>query len=294
MNRRITVLGTGRMGAALALGFLAQGHTVTVWNRTASKAKPLEAKGARVATSVEDAILEAEIVVGNVSDYPTSAALTAPSAVTKALREKLFVQLATGTPRQAKEAAAWAGEHQIRYLDGAIMATPNFIGQPGCTILYSGAKELFDANQPVFAALGGNAVYVGPEIGHANALDAAVLMVLWGSLFGTWHAAAICEAEGFPLNTFASTLGATLPVLEGAMKDSVERIAERRFAADAATMASLETCHASVRLIREITTEHGIHPGLVTALETIFARSSAAGRGAEDLAAVYREMRSPA
>lgn len=291
MKQRITVLGTGRMGSALAIGFVADGHVVTVWNRTASKARPLEAKGIRVADSVEEAISEAELVVGNVSDYPSTAALLAPVEVGRALRGKLFVQLATGTPRQAKEAAAWAREREIGYLDGAIMATPNFIGEAGCTVLYSGSGSLFEANRPVFAALGGNAVHVGADIGHANALDAAILVVLWGSLFGVWQAAALCEAEGLPLDTFASTLGATMPVIDNAFKDSVERIAKRRFVADATTMASVDTCHASARLIHEISKEHGIHLGLSNALETIFRRASDSGRGADDMASVYQAMR---
>jgi 3-hydroxyisobutyrate dehydrogenase-like beta-hydroxyacid dehydrogenase len=291
MKRRIAVIGTGRMGSALAAVFVGQGHTVSVWNRTASKAKALETKGVRVAASVEDAIAAAEIVIGNVSDYPTNASLLTPPAVTQALREKVFVQLATGTPRQAREAASWALEHQIRYLDGAIMAGPNFIGQSGCTILYAGEKELFESQRSLFAALGGHPLYVGPDVGHANTLAAALLIVLWGSLFGTWHAAAICEAEAFPLDAFASSLSATMPVIEGVLKDSVRRIAERRFAADAATTSSLAPCRASAMRIHEISQEHGIHLGLTEALETIFKRGSDAGRGADDLASGYQGMR---
>ena len=290
MNKRITVLGTGRMGAVLALAFQAGGHAVTVWNRTAARAAPLAANGIRVATTVEDAIAEAEIVVGNLFDYPATSAVLPPSA-TKALRGRLFVQLATGTPRQAKEMAAWARANDIPYLDGAIMATPDFIGQAGCTILYSGPKELFEPNAPVFAALGGNALHVGTDIGHASALDAAILVVLWGSLFGAWHAAAICEAEGFPLPALASALSATMPVFDGSLKDSITRIAERRFAADATTAATTDTCLASVRLIQQISKEHGIHLGLSGALEAIFSRAAVAGRGSDDVATVYQEMR---
>lgn len=291
MNRRITVLGTGRMGSALALGFRAKDHSVTVWNRTSAKAEPLQAHGCRLARSLEDAIVDADVVVGNVSDYATTAALFLSPPVRGALRDRLFVQLATGTPRQAREAAAWAAEHEVPYLDGAIVATPDFIGQAGCTILYSGARPLFDVHQPIFAALGGNALYVGDDIGHANALDAAILIVLWGFLFGAWQAAAICEAERFPLDVLASTLAATMPVLDGALQDSVQRIAGRRFAADASTMASVETCYASARLIHEISKEHGLHLGLTNALETIFARAHAAGRGADDLASVFQSLR---
>jgi 3-hydroxyisobutyrate dehydrogenase-like beta-hydroxyacid dehydrogenase len=291
MNQRITVLGTGRMGSVLALALLAKGYTVTVWNRTASKAEALAAKGVRVAASVEAAVAAADVVIGNVTDYVVSDTLTRPAPVTKALRGKLFVQLATGTPRQAKETAAWAREHGVPYLDGAIMATPDFIATPGCTIIYSGEKELYDRHAEIFAALGGNALHVGNEIGHANALDAAILIVLWGAELGVWHGAAICEAEGFPLDAFASGLGATMPVFDGALKDAIARIATRRFAADATTAASVDICHASARLIDDISKEHGIHRGLTSVLDTIFRRAHDAGHGADDLASAYQSMR---
>src|SRR5687767_11675296 len=103
MKQRITVLGTGRMGSALALALHAKGYAVTVWNRTGSKALALAAKGVRVATSVEDAVSAADVVIGNVSDYGVSDTLTRPASVTKALQGKVFVQLATGTPRQARD-----------------------------------------------------------------------------------------------------------------------------------------------------------------------------------------------
>lgn len=291
MNQHITVLGTGRMGSVLALALLAKGFTVTVWNRTASKAEALAAKGLRVATSVEAAVAAADVVIGNVSDYVVSDTLTRPATVTKALRGKLFVQLATGTPRQAREGAAWAREHGVHYLDGAIMATPDFIATPGCTIVYSGAKDLYDRHAEIFAALGGNALHVGNEIGHANALDAAILIVLWGAQLGAWHGAAICEAEAFPLDAFASSLGATMPVFDGALKDAIMRIATRRFAADATTAASVDICGASARLIDDISKEHGIHRGLTSALDTIFRRAHDRGHGADDLASAYQSMR---
>ena len=41
------------------------------------------------------------------------------------------------------------------------MATPNFIGEPECTILYSGEGDAFEKYKPVFLALGGKAVYLG-------------------------------------------------------------------------------------------------------------------------------------
>ncbi len=45
-DSRVSVLGLGLMGSALAEALLNAGHKVTVWNRTPTKAKPLTTKGA--------------------------------------------------------------------------------------------------------------------------------------------------------------------------------------------------------------------------------------------------------
>lgn len=288
-TRHIAVLGAGRMGSALALAFLAGGHAVTVWNRTPSKARSLESRGATVAGSVADAVARAEVVVGNLSDYAVTTELLASPPVAEGLRDKLLVQLATGSPKQARDLAKWAGEHGIRYLDGAIMATPGFIGQPDCTLIYSGDSRQFEAEKATLSALGGHTTHVGEDIGHANALDAAILVVLWGSLFGTWHAAALCDAEGFPLAALGASLSAVMPVLGESIRDSVARIAERRFAGDEQTAATVATCHASVRLIHEISREHRLHLGLPDALERVFQRLGE--RGEDDVAAVYEAVR---
>lgn len=46
MGRRLSVIGLGRMGAALASALLANINRVTVWNRTPEKAEALVGKGA--------------------------------------------------------------------------------------------------------------------------------------------------------------------------------------------------------------------------------------------------------
>ncbi len=67
MKPGISILGTGRMGSALARAFLEQGYSTQVWNRTGSKAEPLAALGARVAPPVQEAVVAGEIVVVNLT-----------------------------------------------------------------------------------------------------------------------------------------------------------------------------------------------------------------------------------
>ncbi len=62
---RVTVVGTGKMGGAMARRLDSAGLDVTVWDRTRSKADALEV--GRVADSPADAVRGAEIVISMVT-----------------------------------------------------------------------------------------------------------------------------------------------------------------------------------------------------------------------------------
>ena len=55
MSQRVSVIGLGRMGSALATSLLEDHYKVTVWNRTAAKAEPVVQAGATLVASVNEA-----------------------------------------------------------------------------------------------------------------------------------------------------------------------------------------------------------------------------------------------
>jgi 3-hydroxyisobutyrate dehydrogenase-like beta-hydroxyacid dehydrogenase len=291
MKPSITILGTGRMGSALARAFLKQGYTTTVWNRTRSKSEPLAQLGAQIAPSVLDAVAPAEVIVVNVTDYVTCDRLLRPNDVTKALRGKLVVQLTSGSPRLAREMATWASSHDILYLDGAIMATPDLIGGSECTILYSGAAELFEKYKSAFLALGGNAIHVGSDVGHASALDSALLVVMWGALFGAVQGAAVCQAEQLPLQSYLGYLKPILPQVDGWVTDTVQRIADGRLASDEATLASVDVHYVALRALLDLCRERGIHRAVPDAFDQLFQAAINAGHAKDDFAVLSKFMR---
>jgi 3-hydroxyisobutyrate dehydrogenase-like beta-hydroxyacid dehydrogenase len=288
---RIAILGTGRMGSALARAFLKQGYATSVWNRTKSKCEPLGQLGAQIAPSVLDAIAAAEVIIVNVKDYVTSDRLLCPDDVTKALRGKLVVQLASGSPKLARETANWARRHDISYLDGAIMATPNLIGAPECTILYSGPVELFEKYKPILLALGGNAIHVGSDVGHASALDSALLVVMWGALFGAVHGAAICQAEKLPLDAYLGYLKPLLPQVDEWVTETVQRIADDRLASDEATLASVDVHYVALQALLELCRERGIYRAVPDAFGQLFQAAVNAGHAQDDFAILSKFMR---
>ncbi|MCX8567576.1 MULTISPECIES: NAD(P)-binding domain-containing protein [Hyphomicrobiales] len=286
MKRSIAVVGTGRMGSALARALLAEGHRTTVWNRTRDKAEPLAALGAVIAPSVLDAVSAAEIVIVNVSDYAATADILRDVAVASAIRGKLIVELTSGTPHGAREVADWCARHGASYLDGAIMATPDFIGTDAATILISGQSQAFQENDAVFRALGGNVQHVGQDPGRANALDSALLALMWGALFGALNAIAVCQAEEIELGELGSQWTATAPVVEGLVTDLIKRTNAGRFASDEETLSSIAIHHSSFQHLLGLMDARGIDRSVVDGYGFIFQRAIAAGQVHGDFAAL--------
>jgi 3-hydroxyisobutyrate dehydrogenase-like beta-hydroxyacid dehydrogenase len=278
------------MASGLARAFLKQGYDTSVWNRTKSKCEPLGLLGARMAPSVLDAVAAAEIVVVNLKDYAAGDHLLRPEDVTKALRGKLVVQLTSGSPGQAREAADWARSHEIQYLDGAIMATPNLIGTSECTILYSGPAELFEKYKPAFLALGGAPIHVGSDVGHASALDSALLIVMWGALFGGLHGAAICQAERLSLDAYLGYLKPLLPQVDGWVTETVQRIADDRLASDEATLASVDVHYVALRALLDLCKDRRIHRAVPGAFGQLFQAAVDGGHAQDDFAILSKFM----
>ncbi len=291
MKSKISVLGAGRMGSALVQAFLAQGHEVVVWNRTASRCAPLVALGARAAGTVEEAAAEAAMVVANVNDYASSEAILYPDRVVRALRGKTLIQLTSGSARRARQMAAWAKAHEIPYLDGAILVTPHLIGKPDGAVLYSGPNDLFERCKPALLALGGNAIYLGEEPGSASALDSALLAFFWGPLFSALLGAAVCEAEKFPLQGYIDSLRWFTPVLGKILTNMLDRVRDRRFAGDEDVAATVETCHAGVRHLLELCEEHGIDRRIPQVFDGIFQEAVAAGHAKDAVASLMPLLR---
>lgn len=84
----VAVLGLGLLGRGFAERMIALGHTVHVWNRTASRCAPLVELGARAAATPADAVRDADYV------HLVLAADAAVDAVT----EQLLPGLSEGTP----------------------------------------------------------------------------------------------------------------------------------------------------------------------------------------------------
>ena len=104
---RISVLGMGRMGRALAGRLLDGGHDVTIWNRTPGRAPELVGRGATEAGSAPEAAARAEIVVTILANDDAVRAVTGPDGgIRGALADDaLYVDASTVSPELSSELA---------------------------------------------------------------------------------------------------------------------------------------------------------------------------------------------
>ncbi|WP_344947943.1 NAD(P)-dependent oxidoreductase [Actinomadura miaoliensis] len=198
-HERISILGLGAMGRALAGALLAAGREVTVWNRTPGKAGDLVARGAREVSSVEGAIDASDLTVACLLDDASVRETLAP--VVQKLADRTLVNLTSGSVRQARELDRWLKEYGVRFLAGGIMAVPPTVGTEGAFILYSGARDLFDRVAPALSPLG-RPHWVGEDPGFAALYDMAALSGMYGIGAGVDHAVRMLHAEGGDVETF--------------------------------------------------------------------------------------------
>jgi 3-hydroxyisobutyrate dehydrogenase-like beta-hydroxyacid dehydrogenase len=212
----VSILGLGAMGSAMAQRLRETGYATTVWNRTAAKTEPHVKAGATAAATVAEAIGAGDIVIAVLLDHASVRQTLEPVATE--LKGKVLVNVTTTTPNESRATAAWAAEHGITYLDGAIMAVPEMIGQPGSRLLYSGDENAYAIAKPALETLG-TAEYEGADAGLASLKDMALLASMYQMIGGFLHAIAMMRTVGVPAERTAKEvtgwLAAILPVTEG-------------------------------------------------------------------------------
>jgi len=280
----VTVLGLGLLGSAVARATLDAGLKTTVWNRSPARATSFSESAASVAVSAEDAVDASDVIVVCLQDYAAMDDVLRAATVEARLAGKTLVQLSTGTPAQARAAAGWVEGVGAAYLDGAIMGFPKDIGTDGLLVLYGGAEETFAVCDPFATAIGGTAFRVGDDPGQAAALNTALISLYFSFLFGVLNGAAICDAEGVPVETFGGIGASLMPVLSGVMERSVAMISQGSYETE---LNTLETSAVSMKQLAAVMRNAEIDGRFVDVMRAFATEAIEAGKGGVSHAVLF-------
>jgi len=134
---RVAFIGLGRMGLGMAGRLLDAGHDVAVYNRTAGKAAPLTARGARLAESPRAAADGADAVVSMVADDAASRSmwLGDEGALAGPATNALVIECSTLSYDWVEELAGAATARGLRYIDCPVTGLPDVAARGAVTLL---------------------------------------------------------------------------------------------------------------------------------------------------------------
>lgn len=172
----ITFIGTGLLGANFTRALLKKGKQVQVWNRSADKAKALEAYGAKAFEKIEDGVKGAGRIHLTLSDDNAVDEVLAKAEPGLQKGAVIFDHTTTSAPGAAKRSAYWK-EKGFHYIHAPVfMGPPNALEGTG-TMMVSGDQEVIKKFEPELSAMTGKLWNLGPQP------DKAAAIKLLGNLF---------------------------------------------------------------------------------------------------------------
>jgi 3-hydroxyisobutyrate dehydrogenase-like beta-hydroxyacid dehydrogenase len=149
---RIAFLGTGLLGSGMVEAMLRRHLDVAVWNRTESKARALEALGATVASTPEEAVAGAAEVHMALSDDAAVDQMMARIA-DRLGPETIVADLTTTSPAGTRDRLAAAARRGIRFLHAPVFMSPQMCRDAQGLMLVSGPAEVFAATKDALAKM---------------------------------------------------------------------------------------------------------------------------------------------
>ena len=201
----VSLLGTGLLGAPIALRLASTGLSVTVWNRTASKAEALEEAGLAVARSAAEALRASRVSILMLADGPAiMEVLLAPEA-RAALAGRTVVQMGTIGPDESRgfalEVAAAGGE----WVEAPVLGSIPQADSGELQVMVGGTREQLERLEPLLSLLGRDVRLVG-GVGKAAALKLALNQLI-GSLTAAFATSlAFVRSNGLSPDLFMDVL----------------------------------------------------------------------------------------
>ncbi len=276
---RVSVLGLGIMGSAMARRVVGAGLATTVWNRSAARAAAFDGV-ATVAPSAAAAVADADVVLSMLFDADAVRAVM--SAALPAVRPgTIWLQCSTIGVAAAREFAGLAGAAGVRFVDAPVVGTKAPAENGTLTVLVAGSEDAVDEARPVLEAISAKVLRAGAQAPAASALKLAV---------NAWVAtitAGIAQSL-----TMAARLGLDPDLVLESLRGGAADSPYAHLKGTAMLSGGFDPQFELVGLLKDVRLARAALPDLpqdlLAALEALYASAADGGSAHEDIAAVWR------
>jgi 3-hydroxyisobutyrate dehydrogenase len=283
----VAVLGLGTMGHGMAANLLKAGFTVTVWNRTQSKAEPLAHLGATVARSPAHAAENASIVVAMLSDDAASRAawLGQDAALAAMPAGSIAVECSTLSPDWIRDLHAAVTQRGLRMAEAPVTGSRTQAEAGQLNFLVGADEDTVATLLPVLQCMSKEILHLGPvgsgaQLKLINNFLCAVQVASFAEAL-TWM-----EQTGLRLDTALEFLkrGAPGSGILSAMSDRMTcRTYEVNFL--------LRLMAKDQRYARAAAAQLGVDVSMASAALELFKQAEEQGLGEKDMSAVVEVVR---
>jgi 3-hydroxyisobutyrate dehydrogenase-like beta-hydroxyacid dehydrogenase len=150
---RVAILGTGKMGSAMARRLESAGHDLVLWNRTRQRAEALGL--GKVATTPAEAAQDAEVVLSILTDAnAVRAAYLGEGGAATAAGGRVFVEMSTAGPDVAAEIAPKVESAGGQFIQAPVLGSVPAVESGTLIVLAGGNEAAIERARPVLQALG--------------------------------------------------------------------------------------------------------------------------------------------
>lgn len=274
-------IGLGHLGRAIAGRLLECGHTLTVWNRTPSKAEGMKAEVAPSPRKVAD---KAEIIFLCLFDSTAVQAILGQEGGLSdgGLSGKVIVDLSTNHFHETPRFHALCANAGGTYLEAPVLGSVVPAAQGALTVLVSGKEDGYEKVKPVLEDIGKNLFYL-KEPGLATKMKLINNLAL-GSFMAT-----IAEALSLG-ETIGLKKAEILEILSAGGGNSLVLNAKKNklLQEDFSTHFSSALIYKDLHCLQDLAYEEkrSLFTGAVA--KELYARTFEEGIAQEDFSAIYK------
>jgi 3-hydroxyisobutyrate dehydrogenase-like beta-hydroxyacid dehydrogenase len=192
-------IGLGVMGGQLVDRLLSKGHSVTGYNRTASKAEWLVNKGMKLAATPRQVAETVDVVFAMVTNGAALKGIAeGPDGLIAGLSaSKIFADISTVYPDLSREIAEKVRATGADMLDTPVSGSVITLQQGQLSVMVGGRKETFERLKPLLEDIGPKVTHVGGN-GVALSMKIAVNLSLAVQLLAFSEGVLLAEKSGIP------------------------------------------------------------------------------------------------
>jgi len=207
---KIGIIGTGMLGEAVGLHLLNSGYSVSVYNRTKSKTKNLEEKGADVAELPSVVAESSDLIITCVKDADAvKQVLFGQGGVVSGKHDDMTVaDMSTINPNAAKEISKKLHDEGIKSIEIPVMGGPNVAIDGKLVLMASGDKESFERFSQVFNTIANKRFFLG-ESGSAHSIKLAMNLQISLLALSLSEGIMLTKKAGFDPEIFLEILNST-------------------------------------------------------------------------------------